>query len=575
VILDRLIDKLGDSNPQIFRELKERLKLRNIGIAIIGSLVIQAFILLYFNAQIPMPVLATPQAISSPATQSSNPIPSSRFKDTYSKYCQISINKQNYSQLCEVDGSDNFKINWQKWRSDLFICLSWTLPLGLILGSVYMLVADLVQEEKRGTLNFIRLSPQSARKIFIGKILGVPVLVYLAVALMVPLHLWMGFSAQATVPLLASWYLTIGSIWLLLSSGAVLYVLLGGVQAIITVIAVAFPNCLPLAVINVMLSATIDREAWLTDSEHIAWFGLRISDSAILFYAFATGSCLLASYWVWQALERRYLNPTATVISKYQSYVVNFCCQLWIAGFTIPLVFADPDKYYDTRQILSVLAMIDFVALLSLIPMLLPTKQALQDWSRYRRERTYQRRKFWQRDLFRDLIGNDKSPALLTIAINVGMALVVWIPTAILALTVRTRGMRFNEFSTPGHVTRIVMGIGIAASLILIYSAIAHLGLFLKVRKHRLWIAAIVSVMMFLPLAGAYVLSPMHTPTGLAAILLLFSPFGGIAIFQLGGLSILAILAAQVTMFTALTHQLQRKLKISGQSPTKELLAQS
>ena len=34
-----------------------------------------------------------------------------------------------------------------------------------------MLVADLVREEKRGTLNFIRLSPQSAQQIFVGKVL--------------------------------------------------------------------------------------------------------------------------------------------------------------------------------------------------------------------------------------------------------------------------------------------------------------------------------------------------------------------------------------------------------------------
>jgi hypothetical protein len=567
-VLDRLIDRMGDSNPQIFRELKERLTLRNIGIAVAGALVIQILVLLYFNGQIPIPMLSDSNNTS---------IPKEMYRQAYSKYCYFNeIGNSSFSGgVCTIDGNGSFKINWQTWRSDVFICQSWILPLGLLLGSVYTLVADLVQEEKRGTLNFIRLSPQSAQKIFIGKILGVPMLVYFATALMVPLHLWMGLSAQASIPTMASWYAALGAMWFLLASISVLYVLLGGVQAIVTVIAVAFPLCLPIAMINAFLSGTINGEQWLKDNDRISWFGLKIDSSAACFYIFVTGCCLVASYGIWQALERRYLNPTATVIGKYQSYLITFCLQLWISGFTVPLIFADPNKYYHTRQTLSGFAIVDFMALLLLIPMLLPSKQSLQDWSRYRRERTQQRRKLIQRDLLQDLIGNDKSPAILTIAINVGMAMVTWIPVSIFALTVSTQGMDFNNFSTPGHVTRLVAGICVAASLILIYTAIAHLGLFLKVRKRNLWIFAIVGSMMILPVVVAYVLSPVHSPTGFAAVALLFSPFAPIGIFQLAGTTILATFTAQVAMFAALTHQLQRQLKISGRSQSKELLAQS
>jgi hypothetical protein len=568
MILDRLIDRVGDSNPQIFRELKERLTLRNIGIAVAGSLLIQLLVLLYFNGQIPVPVAQT-NAIYSSVTNDTVPLSQQqRFRETYSKYCNFSTEYYyTSSKLCKVDASDNFKINWQKWRLDVFICLSWILPLGLLLGSVYTLVADLVQEEKRGTLNFIRLSPQSAQKIFIGKIFGVPMLVYLAAALMVPLHLWMGSSAQATIPVMASWYATLGAMWFLLSSTAVLYVLLGGVQAIVTAIAVAFPLCLPIATINAFMSGAINNEKWLTDSNRISWFGLTIDSSAVCFYIFATSCCLVASYGIWQALERRYLNPTATVIGKYQSYLINFCVQLWIAGFTVPLIFATSSNW-GTRDMLAGFAIVDFMALLLLIPMLLPSKQALQDWSRYRRERTQQRRKFIQQDLVQDLIGNDQSPALLTIAINVGMAMISWIPVSIFAITAR-----LDHFSTPWYVTRLVAGICVAASLILIYTAIAHLGLFLNVRKRSLWIVAIVGGMMLLPLVGAYVLSPVHSPTGFAAVLLLFSPFAPIGIFQLGDVNILATFATQLAMFAALTRQLQRQLQISGRSLTKELTA--
>jgi hypothetical protein len=550
MILDGLINKLGDSNPQIFRELKERLTLRNIGIAVAATLLIQGFVLLYFNGQIP-----TPSFDSSPVH---------KLIEAHHRYCDVSTgHNYNYeNQLCKLNGAGDYTINWQKWWSDVFSCFSWILPLGLILGSVYMLVADLVQEEKRGTLNFIRLSPQSAQKIFVGKILGVPMLVYLAAALMLPIHLCAGFNAGGNLSLLTSWYVAIGSIWFLLASAAVLYVLLGGIQAILTVIAVGYPVCLPILAINAFASATIERDSWLDrTNEHISWFGLPIANSALCFYAFGIGCCLVASYWVWQALERRYLNPTATVLSKSQSYLTNLCLQIWIAGFILPQI---PQDTYSKEGTIAGFAVMDFMALLLLIPMLLPSKQAVQDWSRHRRERAmHKHRQFWQRDLVRDLFTHDKSPALLAIAINIGMAMVLWLPVSIVG------------FDKPSHGMRFLAGACLAASLILIYATIAHLGLFLKFKKRSLWIVAIVAGVMILPLVGAFVLSPNQTPTGLAAVLLLFSPFAPLGILQLAGSTILATFAAQLVMLGALTRQFQRKLQVSGQSQTKELLAQS
>ena len=553
MILDRLIDKVGNSNPQIFRELKERLTLLNIGMAIAAAIALQGFFLLYFNGQIPVPMYDD-TAIAGASSH--------KLIEKISDYCLLPNRENTYNNLCKLNETGNYLIDWQKWWSDVFTCLSWILPLGLILGSVYMLVADLVQEEKRGTLNFIRLSPQSARQIFIGKILGVPILVYFAAAAILPLHLFVGITAGGSIPLLASWYLSIGSLWFLLSSAAVLYVLLGGIQAILTVIAIAYPICLPLMAINALTSATIDRAEWLSRiGDHRSWFGLQMFNNAILFDTFGVGCCLVASYWIWQALERRYLNPTATTIGKSQSYLINLCLQIWIAGFALPLI---PKFSSSNDGAIVGLAVMDFMILLLLIPLLLPSKQALQDWSRHRRERVTDRhRQFWQRELVQDLINNDRSPALLAIAINIGMAMVLWIPISII------------RFNTPANGVRFLAAICLAASLILIYAAIAHLGLFLNVRKRNVWIMAIVGGVMLLPLVGAFILSPNHTPTGIAAIMLLFSPFASIGMMQLGGGTILATFVAQLVMFTALTHQLKRKLQIVGQSQTKRLLAQS
>ena len=554
MMLTNFIDRLGEWNPQIFRELKERLSLKNLGIATAGAILIQGFVWFYYSSQIPEPTAYTTKDGASKIFEAS------------SRYCTAPDNSATdyyRSYTCSLNtaiGQGGFNINWQTWWLDVFTCLSWMVAIGLILGAVYLLVADLVQEEKRGTLNFIRLSPQSASTIFLGKILGVPSLVYLAIAVAVPFHLFAGVSAGASIPLLLGWYATIGAIWFLLASTSTLYVLLGGIQAILTVGAIAWPTGLMIMLINSYTSATIESSEWLIKpySSVLRWFGLPIGGSALCLYAFIIGSCLVSNYWIWQALERRYLNPTATVVAKFQSYVINLCCQAWIAGFAISALTATG---YSQKSQLSAWATLDFIGLFLLIPLLLPSKQALQDWSRYRRERRTQARKLWQRDLFQDLIGNDKSPALLAISINLGMALALWIPVVLLAGNALSFSFRF------------IAGLCVGASLILIYTAIAHWGLFLNFKKRNLWIVAMVLGVMLLPLGFTFILSPNHTPTGIAAIVLLFSPFAPIGIFNLAGGTILASFAAQLVLLSGLTYQLQRKLHITGQSQTKQLLA--
>ena len=211
-MLDRLIDRMGNLNPQIFREFKQRLTARNISVAAVLSFLGQGFVWFSSYSQIPV----------------ANP----RIKDVYSQYCNIPRLDPSNGDVCKLDSSGNFLINWQYWWSDIFNNLSFLLPLALLLGSIYLLTADLVEEEKRGTLNFIRLSPQSVGSIFIGKILGVPIVIYLAVVLAIPFHFIAGINGGGNIGLLLAWYLAIASMWFLLSSIAILYVLLGGFQTI-------------------------------------------------------------------------------------------------------------------------------------------------------------------------------------------------------------------------------------------------------------------------------------------------------------------------------------------------------
>ena len=164
------IDRLGDWNPQLLRELKGRLKPRNLVITGAISLLGQFVLLIVSQGQLPIPMpLSTPTA------------------EIRNKYCTGGDNS--YERDCILDGLGGFLINWQLWWLDLFIILCFIGIFALIVAGTYMLMSDVATEQRRDTLNFIRLSPESTRGILVGKMLGVPILLYFVVFLAVPLHL--------------------------------------------------------------------------------------------------------------------------------------------------------------------------------------------------------------------------------------------------------------------------------------------------------------------------------------------------------------------------------------------------
>jgi hypothetical protein len=551
-ILDRLIDRTGNWNPQLFRELKQRLTPRNIAVATGLSLSIQGFIWFSFYNQLP--------------------VIDNVLKSVSNKYCQV---PNNSSSPCLSDATGNILINWQSWYLDIFESSSWILPLGLLIGAVYLLTADLIEEEKRGTLNFIRLSPQSARSIFIGKILGVPILVYLTAALAIPFHTFTGINGGGNISLVLGWYLTIASIWFLFSSISILYVLLGGVQTIAIVVLATFTIGYPLSAVNTYTSASMRADDWLKNAKDMQiWYQLPILSNAIWVYIFCIGICLGLTYWVWKAMERRYLNPTATILSKFQSYQINLCLAIWLVGFVFSSVTKKPEEFAGLILFLSIF---HSGLIIFLIPILLPTKQALQDWSHHRATRKQQQVK--TESLAQDLITNDKSPTLVSIAINLGMAVVLWVSISLM--------------KTTGEV-KLLTVLCSAASLILIYTAISNLAIFLKVRKRNIWTAGIIIAIAFVPMTMASILSINESTKSLAKIIYLFSPAAPFIImgdpsntsgvadgaslfpgdtaksFGVADGTILFAFAAQFILLAFLTLQLQRRLKVVSRSQVRD-----
>lgn len=165
-MLSHWLTQLSDRNPQLLREIKGRVTRRNMLVTLALSLVTQLLIAGYYG------------------------FPSdSAYAETSARQIMM----------------------WRHWWFDIFNTTTWlALLLLLFLGS-YLLVEDIAKEERRGTLAFVRLSPESAQSILLGKLLGVPILLYAAIALAVPLHFWAAVNAGLSLLTIANVYALIAT----------------------------------------------------------------------------------------------------------------------------------------------------------------------------------------------------------------------------------------------------------------------------------------------------------------------------------------------------------------------------
>lgn len=556
MVLDWL-DKLGDWNPQLLRELKGRLKTRNLLIAGTLSLLGQLLLFLYFYNQLPV-----------------NATGSARHP-----YCTEN-NEGQYGMECLRDAAGNIIINWRHFWIEPFACLSLIGTFALLVIGTYMLIADLTQEERRGTLNFVRLSPQPTQQVLVGKLLGVPILLYLVAVLAIPLHLWAGLSAQIPLGLTLSFYVVLIAGCIFFYSAALLYSLiaswLGGFQAFLGSGAVFIFLCLstsrtnsptnwlqlfpPQAAIQ-FLEKTPPTGSWIhllgpsrAGLESLQWFYLPLGASTIAIVGFVLLNYGLWTYWIWQALKRCFHNPNTTWLSKRQSYLLVACFEVTVLGFVLQKPSGGPDLEYWLSSNLSGLLGLNLLLFLCLIAALSPDRQTLQGWARYRRERTTAPKIFGNRYLIQDLIWSEKSPALVAIAINLLIASTILLPWILL----------WSQ-DVIGALFRLILSV----NLILIYAAIAQLMLFIRNQRRALWATAAVGGAILLPpilLAGG-------VGSGSISGLWLFSVFPLAKPDSVSTITTFLGLIGQWSILGLLSSQLSRRLRQAGESSSKALFS--
>ncbi|MEG4799478.1 hypothetical protein QUB63_04915 [Microcoleus sp. ARI1-B5] len=557
-----LLDRIGNWNPQLFREIKGRLKMGNIAIASALSLCGQLLLFMYFSALIVAP----------PHGEYTDPI--------YRTFCTFNIVHPFYEneKQCVRDALGNFAINWPVWWIEIFMWLSILSVLALLVAGTYMLVSDLDKEERRGTLNFIRLSPQSAKTIFLGKILGVPILLYLATVLTVPLHLYAGLAAQIPLNEIFCFYTAVAASCALFYSSAMLFGLttswLGGFQpwlASATVFVMFWISgaleltrsawdlltfLSPIAMLRYLLFGVGVNKIHGFDSVNFEyldkwqWFYSPVGTNIASGLALSLLVCGTGTYWMWQGWQRRFPNPSATVLSKRQSYLLVICCQPIILGFALQ---SNPISVCS----LPTLLVLNLLMFLALIAALTSDRQSLYDWARYRQQIVPSSHKLWRRYPLLDLIWSEKSPAVVAIAINFLSSVIILTPWALLEKN------HINGF----------WGVISCLNLILIYAAIAQLFLFAKTRNQEIWAACTVGSALLLPplILSMLLLTPEKAP-----LLWLSSTFGGVLFSPYtaasGNTIWLFSILSQWSVLVLLNLKLRSQLKLAGESASKALL---
>jgi hypothetical protein len=535
-------DRIGDFNPQLLRELKSRLSWRNGLMAIAISLVSQVMLLLSQFSKLPN-------------STSDRPWDST-------EYCLAVVKDK-----CTRDALGNILINWPKWWGEVAVNNSWLLVYGLIVGGVYLLASSFSQEEKRGTLNFIRLTPQKASTIFVGKLLGVPVLVYLGAALALPLQFYATLQGSISLLNVLSWDILMISVALLLYLGAILATLWFNAQSILLAGSSAF-----IAYQVASSSLCWHHRNNYNSGSGTAWYGLPIANH-LSFYLLFAALTTVGIYWLYCALERRYAQAQSTVLSKAQSYAWTAMLHLFFMGFyfyridtiskhlvkggtgtKIALTFHPPFGFALTSSMNgfadAVLGVFGWVWLMLLIPLLLPSRQSLIEWSRYHSARLLRSGStlFWA----------DRSPAVLAVALNVIIASLIWIPM----IYIHTRGAGLGK---------LLLGAAITVVLMMLYSSIAHWILFWPVNNRPLWIAGIIGGLVMLPVIGAsmisFGISSSRNP------LFLLSPFVWTSIQGVSGFVGLLILGLLCAVTIWVNMQLQKSLQKVGRSESFQHLA--
>jgi hypothetical protein len=567
--INQFIERAGDFNPQLFRELKSRFNPRNITIVAAMGILGQIALVFLFYGSLPL-----------------NPMRS------YNRYCLGSPppNWEGYSDpnayvpdnFCTKDLLGNTIINWQLWGLDIFTTVSVIGITILLVVGTYLLIADLAKEETRGTLNFIRLSPQSAKTIFLGKLLGVPALLYWLTLLAIPLHFVAGLMANIPILLILAFYgvliascafffhlallmgltnsKSISTYSFTVSSGLFFYLMImmamtlagdrGGSHSPVDWAAWFYPGK---ALVYLVQSTFLPFKTvnYLEDINliELLWYGQPIFNHAWSAIAFMLVNYGIWTYAITRAINRRFRRPHSVWLSKKQSYGLTLSFIIITLGF-VPQTTSSIPLYYN----FVILQFLLFAFFMVLTGALSPQRQTLQDWARYRHQLSQT-----PRSMIKDLIWGEQSPSTLAIALNGGIIFLYTLPAILI-------------FPLENYQLPVIMGLLLGLSINLFYALIFQRFLLFKTPNRLIGAVSFLVILAVFPLIAVVIVGARFTPISSIWFLTFMPMAAGQLIFGIA--SVIALLC-QWTLIILVTGEMTQKLKSIGSSESKRLMETS
>jgi hypothetical protein len=518
-----IMDAIGDWNPQLLRELKSRLQWRKVLMVLVLSIAIQGMLIGFQIQRLPTTSISVMNSLT---------------------YCQTA-----YEYNCALDAQKQPIIMWAKWWEDLAVYSSTVMFVSMIVLGVYFIASSFYQEDRRGTLDFLRLTPQDARSIILGKILGIPILLYLAVICVFPLQFYAVQHAHLSGLNVLTWDLAMLALSLLFYLGAVLITLWWKAIPI-------FVTILSLGLSVVMVRASLRWRGEFYENT-LQWYGIQLGNHPFSFLLLAAMAGL-GIYWLAKAVARRYHQPDASSLSRVQSYFWSLSYHLFLLGFCMIYKYLpgqrklashlsfDVPFYGGSNVFPHVFLILAVIWLLLLIPLLLPSKQSLLSWVR-------QVKQPWPQMLW-----DDRSPAILAMIANLGIGLMVWIVPFVIHY-----GGNYLSSMWLG-IYLVILGLIISVILMGIYSTVAHLGLFWQMRNARWWNLGVVTSLILLPILGGIVFEIMRFQFGKG--IYLFSLFCWKSIDIQVGQPALGAMIVLLIIWGWLTLRLRSKLSAVGRS---------
>ncbi|MEO1095375.1 MAG: hypothetical protein AAFX01_10800 [Cyanobacteria bacterium J06638_28] len=357
----------------------------------------------------------------------------------YGKSCLLTPDKQAY------------QVAWPLWFGDIFNALTMTIVFPLMGVGVFLLANNLANEKQRGTLNFIRLSPRSALTVLGGKIMGVPICLYLAIALILPFHIAAGLGAGYGAGYLLGFYVALMAQTLVFYLVALLFSL-------------STSHHMLLALQPWLLAAGVIAFNWMfwlmtlasqfpehTDSNPFMWFVLL---SPFMSYAYFLPQTVLdlgtevnmalgifrinfveytiltvvhAIGWyaiLGHAIQRRFNNATITLLKRGYSYLLTGL----FMGIMLTLSHSS-SRDFDAFEYVILIVLLSLLYFVPLAIALTSNRQTLQDWARFRHAQVARSQRL---SLWKDLLVGDTSSPLVAIGLNLmigAIAFAAWFLT--------------------------------------------------------------------------------------------------------------------------------------------------